>query len=445
MVNSVPTLVFPSVRCREVAVRFDGGNLTSDAGVMLLSAVNKKTGLVDAMSAAFTDRRQRGKVRHSIKEMLCARVFAIACGYEDANDLDTLRNDPALKVSCSKRPDKDPALASQPTLSRLENSVNARDLMRMSKAIAERVIAQLPSDTKQVVLDVDATDDPCHGQQEFEFFNRHYDAHCYLPLLLHIAAEDGKQRLLGGLLRPGNASYRTGLFWMLRTAIGLIRNRFPDVKIILRADAGFGFHDLLAFCEKYVVQYVLGLATNKRLATLSTPVQMDACLKYRIAGNGCREYGEFEYKAGKWPHKRRVIIKAEITRGELNPRYVVTDLPDEQEAAYKFYCGRGDQENRIKELKLDLLSGRTSCHRFLANQLRLLLHSAACVLMTALQDASIGTKYATAQACTIRLRLLKIAARVVETSRRIWLHLPNHCPEIKTWQHLWQNLVSAPR
>jgi hypothetical protein len=432
--------MFPAVGGREVVARFDGGNLTSDAGMLLLAAADRRVGIIDALARSFSDNRQASKVRHPLADILSERVFAIAAGYEDANDLDMLRFDPALKVACNRLPEKDLALASQPTISRLENSVGVRDLIRMGQALAERVIAQLPVDTKQVVLDVDATDDPCHGQQEFEFFNRYYDTHCYLPLLLHVTAEDGRQRLLGSLLRPGKASYKTGLFWMLRTAVRLLRCRFPDIVIVLRADAGFGFADVLKFCEKHVVQYVLGLRGNRRLTTLSTPIQMDACLKHRFEGDGCLEYGEFEYKAGSWPRKRRVIVKAEITNGELNPRYVVTDLEQVPEAVYLFYCGRGEQENRIKELKLDLSSGRTSCHRFLANQLRLLLHSAACVLMTSIQDAAAETKLAKAQVCTLRLRLLKVAARVVETCRRIWFHLPTSCPDKDSWEQIYRKL-----
>ncbi len=301
----------------------------------LVSQADNKIGLIRTMSDAIVDRRQQKKVRHCIPQVLGARVYGIACGYEDANDHDSLRTDPSFKVACGRLPISQPALASQPTISRVENSVRRKDVYRMAIALAERVIAQLPADSKEVFLDVDATDDPCHGQQEFEFFNRHYDCHCYLPLLLHLTGPDARQWLLASVLRPGKASYRDGLFGLLRRAVRLLRARLPDVKIVLRADAGFGYWDTLEFCEKQNIDYILGLATNKRLAVLSTPVQMDTCLKYKFEGDGCREYGEFNYKAGKWAKARRVIVKAEITRStSANPRYVVSNLTDTPENLY---------------------------------------------------------------------------------------------------------------
>ena len=299
---------------------------------MLLRDADRKMGLTELMAGLATDRRQPKKVRHAIKEMIRERVYAIGLGYEDANDLDLLNSDPALKSACGKLP-SDHDLASQPTISRPQNSVTRKDLLEMA----------------------------------------------------------------------------------------------------FRADGSFGVEDVISWCEGNDVDYVLGLSTNKKLAELSTPVQMDAALKYKWEGDGCREYGEFGYQAKTWARERRVIVKAEITGGELAPRYVVTSLARSPRRAYEFYCRRGDQENRIKEMKLDLASGRTSCHRFLANQFRLLLHSAACVLMGTLQEALEGTQWAKAQIGTIRTRLLKVGARVVETCRKVWFHLPTSFPEKEAW------------
>ena len=437
--NSTLELNFPALRNKSLTARFDGGELSSDAGVILLAQAERNAGIVGALANSVVDTRQSSKVKHSLEELIRARVFGICCGYEDANDLESLRNDPAFKLACDHLPATGSALASQPSISRLENRISARDLVRAAYAVARAIIAQLPADTTHVLLDVDATPDPCHGQQEFEGFNAHYDTHCYLPLLLHVTAADGQKRLLCALLRPGKASACQGLFCLLRGAARLLRERFPKITITLRADGGFGNARVIHFCERQRLNFVLGLGKNSRLQTLSTPVQIDAALKYRWAGDGCREFGEFEYKAGSWRNRHRVVIKAEITRGELNPRYVVTsDTTLSAEEVYTFYCARGDQENRIKEFKNDLAGGRTSCHRFLANQFRLLLHLAAGALLAVLQRALCGTDWAKAQIQTVRLRLLKVAVRVVETSRRIWLHLPTAFPEKLTWDHLWR-------
>jgi Transposase DDE domain group 1 len=301
----------------------------------------------------------------------------------------------------------------------------------------------LPGGTKQVILDVDASEDPCHGQQEFEFFNAYYATHCYLPLFVHITGEDGRQRLLGVLLRPGKASATTGLFSLLGRAVRLLRARFPQVRIVVRADSGFGCDATLRFCDVLGLDYVLGRSSNRRLQTLSTPFQIRAAIRHKWEGDGCREWGEFDYKAGSWDKRRRVIVKAEVTQGELNPRYVVTSNPDRSPAlVYQFYCARGDQENRIKEMKLDCDSGRTSCHRFLANQFRLLLHAAAYVLLCVLPEAACGTRWGSAQVGTLRLGLLKVGARVMETCRKVWLHLSSSFPERSVWVHLHQQLVT---
>lgn len=442
MVDSTLELDFPAVGCKAIVGRFDGGEVTSDAGVMLLREADRKLGLCELMASKVTDRREQGKVLHDIEEMIRERVYAIGLGYEDANDLDLLGSDPALKSACGKLP-SDHDLASQPTISRLENSITKRDLLEMGMGIAEKVIAGLPRRTKRVILEVDISDDPCHGQQEFEFFSGYYDEHCYLPLYVHVIGGDGRRRLVAALLRHGKAYVTHGLFGTLDRVVKALRDRFPDLKIILRADGSYGVEDVISWCEDNKVGYMLGLSTNKKLAELSTPIQMDAALKYGWEGDGCREYGEFGYQAGKWARERRVVVKAEITGGELAPRYVVTDLARSPQRAYEFYCRRGDQENRIKDMKLDLASGRTSCHRFLANQFRLLLHTAACVLMGTLQEALEGTQWAKAQIGTIRVRLLKVGARVVETCRKIWFHLPTSFPEKEAWVHAHRRLLSG--
>jgi hypothetical protein len=442
MQTSTVSLAFPAVAGRDVVARFGGGDLTSDAGVALLAAADRQAGVTAAIAAALDDRRDPTKVKHPLHDLLRERVYAIAQGYEDANDLDRLRDDPALKLACDRLPRTGAALASQPTLSRLENAVTPRELRAMALQLARVVVAQLPADTTAVVLDVDATDDPCHGQQQLECFSGFYDAHCYLPLLLYVTGADAAQRLLGALLRPGNANGTQGLGTLLKWAVRLLRARFPAVRILLRADSGFGNATVLRWCHALRIGYRLCLARNPVLQERSIAVQMDAALQatFPRAGEDGQEFGEFRYRAGSWEQEERVIVKAEVTQGKLNPRFVVTSEAEAPEAAYRHYCARGDRENRIKEFKRDLASGRTSCHRFWANQCRVLLHLAASVLLSVVQTALQGTAWAAAQVGTLRTRLLKLGARVVESCRKVWLQLPTACPVQDIWRLLHQRL-----
>jgi len=279
MSDSTMSFEFPAVSRKPVTARFDGGDITSNAGLLLVSAADSKTGLIDSLAAAIKDKRQASKVRHDHATLLRERVLAIAGGYEDANDLDSLRSDPALKLACSRAPQTGEHLASQPTLSRFENSVGKKDLLRMTVALAKQVVAQLPMGTKRLILDIDEMEDPCHGQQELNFFNAHYDTHCYLPLLLFVTDESGWQRLMAVVLRSGESGCR-GVPGLLKRAVAIIRARFPGIEIELRADAGYGNDKVLRCCDKLDIKYTLGLRGNTRLHDLSTATQMDACIKY---------------------------------------------------------------------------------------------------------------------------------------------------------------------
>jgi hypothetical protein len=444
MNDSTSPVSFPLLARKEICAQFDGGEMTSDAGLLFLAQADRKLRLTEQLAEEIWDPRDQSRVTHSIQDLLRERIFALCAGYEDANDLDTLKSDPALLLACGKNVGEGEALASQPTISRLENSISSKDLLNLGKALARVVIGQLPPTTRHVILDVDATADPCHGQQELELFNGYYDAHCYLPLLLHVTAEDGRQRLVSALLRPGTAGASVGLFGMLKRVIAHLRARFPQIGITLRADGGFGNADVLAFCEQQKLSYVLGVPGNKRLKALSAPIAEAVSAQEARLCEDTIAYTTLSYKASKWHCKHTLACKAETVRGKLNVRYVVHDRKDESaEATYLFYCGRGDQENRIKELKLDLFSGRTSCHRFFANQFRLLLSAAAYVLFTVLQEALAESCWAGAQIGTLRLRLIKIGARVVRSCRRIRLHLPTSSPSQRLWRYLHQKLLPA--
>src|SRR5579864_4929496 len=364
MKRSRSPLPFPPLMRKPVEANFDGGEMTSDAGLLFVAQADRKLRLIEQLADQIVDPRDPAKVRHSLQDLLRERIFALCAGYEDANDLDTLKSDPALLLACGKPLRDGQALASQPTISRLENAVDSKDLFCLATALARIVIAQLPSHTRTVVLDVDATVDPCHGQQELELFNGYYDTHCYLPLLLHVTAEDGRQRLVSALLRPGTAASTVGLFGLLRRVIALLRARFAQIDITLRADGGFGHEKVLTFCEQEGLSYVLGLPSNPCLRTLSAELEAEVVAFAAEVDEDAIAYTGVSYQAGTWPSEREVVCKAETVVGKLNVRYVVHDRPNETaEATYLFYCERGNQENRIKDLKLDLFSGRTSCHR----------------------------------------------------------------------------------
>jgi Transposase DDE domain group 1 len=445
MPNSASDLLFPLLRSKEICCRFDGGEMSSDAGLLWLAQLDRKLGLTQRLAEQILDKRDPAKVRHSVLDLLRERIYALACGYEDANDLNSLKTDPVLLLACGKSGGAQVALGSQPTLSRFENGVDSKDLLCVALALAEFVIARLPKSTKSVVLDVDATEDACHGQQEGECFNGYYDCHCYVPLLLYVTAEDGRQRLLSAVLRAGNASATVGLFGLLRRAIALLRARFPKLRITLRADSAFGQEAVLSFCQAEGLGFVLGLPSNARLRQLSAPLEETARQQATNPQEDGRVFGSFVYQADSWQRAQAVVCKAEMLADKLNVRYVVHDRADETaEQTYLYYCARGDRENRIKEIKQDLLSGRTSCCRFLANQFRLLLSAAACVLWNALQEYLTASAWAKAQIGTLRLRLVKVGARVHRSCRRIWLHLPSSSPAQALWQHLSRKLLAAP-
>ena len=443
MLNSLPGLDFPAVCNLDIVAKFDGGDLTSDAGLLLVKQADTKLGLLSSLTKAIVDKRQRSKVKQPVGVMLAERVLAIALGYEDANDLNDLGKDAALKVACNRRPNSDADLASQPTISRFENSVTKDDLFAMSLVIARTVISVLPHYTTEVVLDIDATVDPCHGQQELNFFNKHYDTNCYLPLLLHMTAPSGQQWLLGSYLRSGTASGDKGFMGMVRIAVKLLRERFPKIRIVLRADAGFSSRKALEFCERQGIEYIMGYKKYSTLKKHILSIETSLRLKYGTEGDGTREYGEFEHKAVSWKKSRKLIVKGELVKEKFSSHVLLTNLMETADKNYVFYTGRGEQENRIKELKNGLCSGRTSCQKFLANQFRLLLHTAACVLMSAIQQAARGTQFEKAQVTTIRLKLLKVGARVKESSRKIWFHLAENYPYQDSWWHINQKLLQS--
>ena len=445
MDNSTLLFDLPASSSREIIARFDGGDLSSDAGLLLVAQADERIGLTAAMADTLSERRQKSKIRFDILTLLRERIYAIAAGYEDCNDLDTLRDDPALRVACRSDLDDVSALASQPTLSRFENAVPWRDLVRLGTLLAQRVVAQLPADTKHVYFDLDATVDPCHGQQELCLYDGHAGTQCYLPLLGFVTDETGKQRLMGALLRSAVGRSTKGNMTFLRMGVRILRERFPSLQITVRGDCGFGYGRLINWCEKMHVDYLLGVPPNPVLLAKASWAQMEAAVWARFHPVGYRVFDEWQHQANSWKQPCRLIVKAEAQGDIIDTRFVVTSHKESTgKEVYGNYTQRGDIENRIKEFKLDLQCGRTSCHRFLANQFRLLLHHGAAILTQLLQQALEGTAYARAQVSTLRLRLLKVAARVQVSCRKIWFHLPTAFPLQSIWRTLIVRLRAGP-
>jgi len=427
-------LPFASGKRRTIEADFSGGVLTSDAGALLLREADRQLGLIDALDRAIPDPRNPDRIAHPQRALLAQRIFAIACGYEDLNDHDRLRDDPLWQTATDHPgPDDAPQLASPPTLCRLENRVGRAALARLAAALVEQFIAAHPVPPAELVLDFDATDDPVHGRQENRFFHGYYDGYCFLPL--YVTCGD---HLLVAYLRPSNIDAARHSRAILKLLVRRLRQAWPDVPIIVRADSGFCRWRLMRWCDRHGVGYLLGLAKNAVLERHTAAWQAEAEQAHRADGQAHRFFGEFPYAAQSWDRPRRVLAKAEYLPGDkANPRFVVTNLAGDPRPLYEQrYCQRGDMENRIKEQQLDLFADRTSCHRFVANQFRVLLAAAAYVLVSHIRRAGlVGTELERAAVGTIRLKLFKVGAWVQRSVRRVLVRLASSYP--------WQGLFTA--
>jgi hypothetical protein len=435
--ESITQVELPFAGRRTIRAVFDEAPISSDGGAPLLREIDAQLGLTQALADVVGDTRDPRYVTHSRVEQIRQRVFGIALGYEDCNDAQTLRHDAALKVSCGID-DRDRALSSQPSLSRLETSVGPKTCYRLAQALLDSYFVRHPVAPKRLIVDTDTTFDPTHGQQQLAFFNAFYDGYGYQPLLFF----DGDGDLLTAILLPGKSLSNEKLASIVRRVLERIRQRWPDVELLLRGDSHFTGGPMLTLCRELDVRFVLGLAPNKVLHRKAEAIARRAHRKFERTGEKARLFTTTRYRARfarpPWPRSYRVIIKAEHMAQGSNTRFVVTDLPDGAEQLYGRYVERGEScENSIKDLKNVLRADRLSCHRFWANQFRLLLHSAAYVLMFGLRRAAAGTELAQAQMDTLRLRLLKVAARVESTVRHVWFHLTSAHP----WQQLWRPIA----
>jgi len=423
---------------KKIDVNFNGGKLTADAGAILLQEVEQRIRLLERIDQIVGDPRNPLYITHQQRHMIALRIFAIALGYEDVNDLAKLRNDPALLAVIKNAIDENSPLASSPTISRLENRITGKELAELSKLFVEFFIESHDVPPKQIVIDVDATDDAIHGNQEGKYFNGFYDEYCFLPLYFFCG-----DQLLWSQLRTSNRGGAHGTLAIFHFLVTRIKEAWPDVEIVLRGDAGFYGPELLDYCDHHGYKYILGFRSNSILKEMSEPIVFASEMFF--VDKGSREpfrlFWEHEYRAGTWDYSRNIIVKAERLPdgdnrlGKENTRYIVTNMLGDPQYIYeKVYCARGDMENRIKEQQLMLFADRTSCHDFGANRFRLFLSSCAYVLMETMRRTALrGTPLAKAQCNTIRLTLFKVAASVTESVRRIVFALSSVYPIQDLW------------
>lgn len=416
---------------RHLQANFQGGDLSSDGGLMLLRQIDARTGLSRLAAKALTDRRAGGRIRHRLRDLIAQRLYGLCCGYEDLNDHDTLRSDLLMQTAVGR----DQTLASSPTLSRLETGASRADAWALHQILVEHFIASFASPPQELILDVDASDIPLHGEQELKQFHAYYDHHCYLPLYVFCG-----QSMLACLLRPSRIDGARHASAVLRLLVTRLRQVWPQVKIIIRGDSGFCRQRLLRWCERANVQYIIGLARNTRLQTRVKLAEQVLERDYRRSGSKQRLVSEFIYAAASWNRPRRVLTRLEYGVQGVNPRFVVTNIAGSEADAVQLYdqlyCARGEAENRIKEAQLDLFGTRASCHRFAANQFRLLLAALAYTLMQRLRELALrGTELERASAATIRVRLLKIGAAIVRNTRRVRILLASHHPLRHVFAH----------
>jgi Transposase DDE domain group 1 len=429
---------FAPVECRRVVAGFDGGAITSDAGALLLGMTDRAIGLVARFADCFIDRRCAERIEHRVATLVGQRVFALALGYEDVNDHDELRHDPVMAVLAGKlearRKDCAP-VAGKSTLNRLELSRAtptryhkiAHDAAAIEGLFVALFLAAHETPLREIILDLDATDDPLHGRQEGRFFHGYYDCYCYLPLYVFCG-----DHLLAAKLRPANIDASAGSVEEVARIVAQIRRSWPEVRIVLRADSGFAREALMAWCEANEVDYLFGLAKNKRLIRAIGAELAAAKAESEATAKPARRFKDLTWSTRRsWSRKRRVVAKAEWTQGEANPRFIVTSLTDgEGRWLYEdVYCARGEMENRIKECQLDLFADRTSSATMRANQLRLWFASMAYVLVDSLRRLGLqATEFANATCGTIRRKLFKIGALVTISVRRIKLAMASGCP-----------------
>lgn len=446
-------VLFEGLIRKPVQVAFDTDLQSSDGGGLLLGAVDRKLGLTAALAGCFTDRRDPARIHHSFLELVRQGVYSRGLGYADGNDAALLGGDPVLQAACGRRPGPDSRLGSQPTLSRFERAPTGRELHAALLAFEEQIVRGLRHKHRKarlITIDLDGTHDPVHGTQQLGLFHRFYDCYCYLPLLGFLSVDDHpEQWLFHARLRSGRARQVQGVIPLLRRIVPRLKRAFRRARIRVRLDGGFATPRIFGVLEELKVQYVVGMPGNEALEReVADPLDHEVAMA-EIEGETQRSFDRFPYQTRSWPRPRDVVAKVEALVHEgrsvkRNPRFVVTNLPHLAETVYEIYCGRGDSENRIKELKDDLAMDRTSCSSYRANAFRVLQTAAAYALFQELRWRLRRTGLRRAQVGTLRLRLLKIGVRVVVSARRVIMHGPKHWPWLGDWLQAARAVGAVP-
>jgi hypothetical protein len=434
--DCIPQLVFSFYRHRPIHADFSGGQITSDAGLLPLRAFDERHQLTRDLAETLSDPRQDDRVRHDSLALLRQRIYQIVAGYEDANDADRLRHDPLLQIITDQKLGE--ALGSQPTLSRWENAPSGRDLVRLNDALLKQFIRLCGKQVRkrgEILLDIDSTDDPTHGRQQLSFFNGAYGQHMYHPMLIF---ERHTGCLLAARLRAGNASSHARIVPMLLRLVPPLQATFPKVKIQLRGDAGFALPLLYEFCEFFGIEYTLGIPANSVFQRRAEPRQKQLQRRHRRTQLPQRSFSSFRHRARRWSHQRRICYKAEHTAVGTNLRFVITNRLGRASQVFAFYNDRGECENRIEEFKNGFRADRLSCHRFLANAFRLLLHGFAYNLVN-LFRLQLPQPWRSGQIETLRAQLFKIGARIRQTARCVRIHLASGWP----FQNLFRSAAFA--
>ena len=436
-------MLFKELSGKKVQVDFNGGDVSSDAGLLLFREAEEKLSLFEKVADAIHDNRHPGYVKHGIMELLKQRVYQIASGYEDANDSNELRKDPILKIACDRPLSSENDLASQPTISRFENAPTKATLYRMARALLDVFIQSYDTPPEGIVIDLDDTADPTHGNQQMTLFNAYHDCHCYMPMHIY----EGKTgKLITTILRPGKRPSGKEIVSILKRIVRIIREVWPKVGILVRGDAVYSCPDVYKYCKNDNIQFIFGFKSYSTLAKRSKKLKEKAKELFESGNTPVKIYSEFSYQAKSWKSPNRIIVKAEHNNQGPNTRFIVTNLAHaNRKFVYEtIYCNRGAMELMIKEHKNHLASDRTSCSSFQANQFRLFLHSMAYILMHHFRSHYLkGTEFAKAQFDTIRTKVIKIGARVHHLVTKIKIQLPNSYPYKEDFFRIWKS-VGAP-